>query len=258
MDQKKRVVSQRKTISGRFVIVKAIENKKGILGGTILTVGIAWLFYDSVWGVISGCVIIPWFLKLFAENQKKKREVQNLCEFKEMMQILSAFMQAGCSLENAFFETEQEIKNLFSEKSFLYQCLHKMNRKIHVSVPIEQAFLEFSQEICVEEAYDFADILLYAKRLGGNYIHHIQQTALRIEEKIGISQEIETMLAEKRLELRVMIAMPLLIFAYMKLTSKEFIGVLYHSVAGVLMMSVCLVFYLVMISLGRKIVDIKI
>ena len=36
MDQKKRVVSQRKTISGRFVIVKAIENKKGILGGTIL------------------------------------------------------------------------------------------------------------------------------------------------------------------------------------------------------------------------------
>lgn len=66
------------------------------------------------------------------------------------------------------------------------------------------------------------------------------------------------MLAEKRLELRVMIAMPLLIFAYMKLTSKEFIGVLYHSVAGVLMMSVCLVFYLVMISLGRKIVDIKI
>ena len=256
MDQKERTIPQRKMVPGRFVISKM--KNKGLLGGLMLTGGIAWLFYDSVWGVISGLVIVPWFFNLFAKRQEKKNKSQTACEFKEMMQMLSAYMQAGSSLENAFLETEQEIENLFSEKSYLYQCLHKMNRRVQVSAPVEQAFMEFAGEVSLEEAYEFADILVYAKKLGGNYIYHIQQTAYRMEEKMEISQEIETMLAEKQLELKVMIIMPLLIFSYMKFTSGDFIGVLYHSAGGVILMSVCLIFYLLMISLGRKIVDIKI
>ncbi len=258
MDQKERIVSQRQMVSGRLVIPKLMKYKKGLFGGVLLTAGVAWLFYDSGWGMISGFVIIPWFLGLFKDTWEKKRKSQVICEFKEMMQMLSAYMQTGSSLENAFLETEQEIKNLFSEKSYLYQCLHKMDHRVQVSVPVEQAFMEFAREVSIEEAYEFADILIYAKKLGGNYIYHVQQTAYRMEEKMGISQEIETMLAEKRLELKVMIIMPIIIFSYMKFTSGEFIGVLYHSTGGIILMSVCLSFYLAMISLGRKIVDIKI
>lgn len=258
MDTKKSVISQRKNDTSRIGIEKRVSTGKGVVLGSLFTVAVAWLFYDSWIALVGGVVWIPVIVKRYKEQENRKKLLHNRCIFKEMLQLLSSFLQTGFSIENAFLETEREINMLFSKKEEMCQSLHQMNQKIQLSISVEQEFLVFAKKTKLEEAMEFADILFYAKRLGGNYIENIQKTTLRMEEKMELNQEIEAMLAEKKLELKVMVVMPILIITYIKLTSFEFITSLYHSPAGVLLMSLCLGWYLLMAGLGRRMVEIHV
>ena len=181
-----------------------------------------------------------------------------MVELKEMLLLLASYMQVGESIENALLETEREMKKLYVSGCYIGMPLHQMNSKIAVSIPVEKAFAEFSAEIDIEEAYEFSDILFYAKRLGGNYLHILQKTAMKLEEKLEVLQEIETMVAEKQLEMKVMVILPIVILTYIKVTSYDFIEGLYHCPMGIIVMSICLAVYLFMMALGYKILNISV
>lgn len=258
MDTKKPVISQRKNDTSRIGIESGMHTGIGIVLGMLLSLAVAWLFYDSWIAMAGGIIWIPFVVKGYKEEQKKKKQLHNRCIFKEILQLLASFLQTGYSIENAFLETEREINMLYARKEELCQALHEMNQKIQLSISVEQEFMKFAEKTKLEEAVEFADILFYAKRLGGNYIENIQKTTLRMEEKMELNQEIETMLAEKKLELKVMVVMPAVILTYIKLTSFEFIAPLYHSSAGALLMSLCLGWYLFMAKWGKRMVEIRV
>ena len=62
----------------------------------------------------------------------------------------------------------------------------------------------------------------------------------------------------KRLEQRVMVCMPLVITLYLRLTSPEYIDVLYGNVMGIIVMTICLLIYAAAVMLAQKITDINI
>ena len=66
------------------------------------------------------------------------------------------------------------------------------------------------------------------------------------------------MLAAKKLEFDIMCVIPLGIILYMKLTFREFIGMLYGSLTGAAVMSLCLLLYLAAYRLGKKIIKIEV
>jgi tight adherence protein B len=177
-------------------------------------------------------------------------------DFKELLLLLSTYMQTGYSLENAFVHAEQELQQMQQGKSTLVVKLHEMNQRVTVNVPVEQAFYALAEELRIEEGYEFAEILIFAKRLGGNYNKNIQKTAAKMEDKISIYQEIATLTAEKNLEMKLMMLLPLLLIGYIKLSSGEFIAGMYHNALGIGIMSGCLLLYLFMIYLGQKIIQI--
>ena len=127
-----------------------------------------------------------------------------------------------------------------------------------MNISLEKAFKEFAKDIGLEEALSLSEIISFAKRSGGDYGKHIRDTALKIEENILVKQDIETITTEKRLELKVMCVMPMGILSYITITAPDFLAPLYGNLLGVCLMSVCLVVYGVLITLGRKIIDIKI
>lgn len=223
-----------------------------------VTVLIAWLFYDSPWAAIVYLICLPLVRKYYFDYTQSKVNREKMTELKEVLLLLSSYMQVGESIENALLETEREMQKLYHTKSHIMNSLHQMNSKIAVSIPVERAFSDFSKEVDLEEAYEFSDILFYAKRLGGNYLSILQKTAARLEEKLEVLQEIETMAAEKQLEMKVMVAMPILILSYIKVTSYDFIEKLYHCSEGVFVMSICLAIYFSMIALGNKILKISV
>lgn len=190
------------------------------------------------------------------EKQRGEEKTKRMSELREVLLLLSSYMQVGLSIENAFLETEEEVSKLIDKNGEISTSLHVVNQKVAMSIPVEVAFVEMADAIQMEEGYEFADVLQYAKRLGGNYIDNLRQSITKIEERISLQQEIETMLAEKKLEWKLMVAMPLFIISYIKVTSFDFVESLYHNVVGMLIMTGCLMFYIGMILCGRKILRI--
>ena len=63
---------------------------------------------------------------------------------------------------------------------------------------------------------------------------------------------------QKKLEQKIMNAVPFLIIFYVSSTSRGFFDVLYHNPAGIVVMTVCLGFYGAAYRLSRRIVEINI
>lgn len=246
-----RIASQGK-ISGKW------DELKPYFQGLGITAVIAFLFYRSLFGLLAGVVIMPFWLELKKEERLADARLKMAIEFKEYMMLIVAGLQAGYSLERAIKQSETELMRLYPEGSVLSPHIHLMNQKLSMNLQLEKAFDEFAKGIELEEALSLSEIISFAKRSGGDYGKHIRETALKIEDNLSIKQEIETMTTEKRLELKVMCVMPMGILAYISLTSASFIAPLYGNPLGVLVMSVCLLGYGFFIFLGKRIIDIKV
>lgn len=86
----------------------------------------------------------------------------------------------------------------------------------------------------------------------------IKNAIRQIEDKLAVAEEIETILAAKKYEFKVMSAVPFGVIAYMKVSFPEFMVVLYGSSVGIGVMSGCLGVYIAAYLLGRKIINIEV
>lgn len=224
--------------------------------GLLLLVG--YLFYDNVW---LGLIFFPFgirHIKRGLELYEQKRQERISVEFKDGMQAVVSALTAGYSIENSFREALDEIMLLYGKKTDIYKGFSKIVYKLNLNVNIEDAFDEFAQECKVEEIYNFAEILHYAKRSGGNLIQIIKNTTDTISEKIDVKREINTIISSKQLEQNIMNYVPIFIILYMRITSPEMFVNIYGNMAGVIIMSVCLVVYFVARIIAERIVNIRV
>ena len=116
----------------------------------------------------------------------------------------------------------------------------------------EQKLLEAAQQEIDDEFVKFA------KRSGGDFPQIIRTTAARISAKIEVEREVDTVIAGKKLEGKIMSVMPFFILAYLNLASGEFIDPLYGNLAGVLVMSAALLVFVGAMAINRRISDIRV
>ena len=86
----------------------------------------------------------------------------------------------------------------------------------------------------------------------------IQATVRQIGDKIDVKREIDTILAAKRYEFRVMSMIPYGIIGYMSLSFPEFMDSLYGNILGMGVMTVCLGIYLGAYYLGVRLIKIEV
>lgn len=228
----------------------------------LISVGVsgilAWLFYRSWWGMLLFPMVCIWYTRSYRKRQIKRRKERLLYEFKDTMQALSSALLAGYSMENAWRDTERELRELYGEQSVMLPEVQRMNAAVRMNEPIEQVLSEFAGRSSCEEIENFAEIFAFAKRSGGDFAKIIRTTVKELTGKIEVEQEIATVLAGKKLEGRVMNLMPLLILAYMTVTAGDFLDVLYGNALGICIMTVVLVGYALALKLSAWILDIRI
>lgn len=126
------------------------------------------------------------------------------------------------------------------------------------SMSMEQVFDEFARRVDMEDVRNFSVVFTAAKKSGGDMIAIIRNTVDQISGKIEVKREIETLLAAKKYEYKVMSIIPYAIIAYMRLSFPEFMSYLYGNILGIGVMSVCLGIYAGAYVLGAKMVDIEV
>ena len=224
--------------------------------GILLAVG--YLFYDKP---AAGLLFFPyifWHVRTGMKKYRKRLQEKTAAEFKDCMQIVVSGLTAGYSVENAFRESLEEIGMLYGKKSDGYLSFSRIVNQLDVNISIEQAFQKYADDCGVEEINNFAQVLTYAKRSGGNLINIIKDAENSISEKIDVKREISTIISAKKLEQNIMSLVPVGIILYMRLTSSGMFDKLYGSLLGTVVMTVCLAVYFAAILISDRIVDIDV
>ena len=234
------------------------EYGRCLLVSAIVTGILAWLFYRSCLGMLLFPAVYIMCVRSYKKSQVKKRKEQLLYEFRDAMQTLSAALLAGYSMENAWHDVERELFRLHGEKSLMYAEVRRMNASVGMNEPIERVLAEFAERSGCEEIENFAEVFLFAKRSGGDFVKIVQVTVAKLVGKIEVEKEIATVLAGKKLEGKIMNMMPLFILAYMTLSAGDFLDVLYGNVLGVAIMSLVLLGYVLALCISTRILDIEI
>ena len=133
-----------------------------------------------------------------------------------------------------------------------------MVRQLRVQIPVEQVIEEFADRVQLEDVGSFAAVFATAKRSGGDMMAIIRNTSEQIGDKIDVKREINTILAAKRYEFKAMSIIPFTIIAYMVLSFPEFMNCLYGNIAGIGVMTICLMIYVAAYYLGVKLIEVEV
>lgn len=218
----------------------------------------AFLCYRSVFGLLTGIVIIPFCRKMRESERTEMREQKLTKQFCDAMQAVSASLRTGSSMEQAFTEGEREIVRLYGKDCEFAAGLSKVNRGVRMNEPLEELFLQFAYRLQASEIISFAESFRYAKRSGTDMPRMIRTIVDRVQEKENILDHIRTMVSAKRLEHKMLLLLVPGVLLFVTVSSPEYARTLYHSLPGIVLMTGCLAGYLFAAWWGRRIVTIRV
>ena len=242
----------------KSVVLSAEQLWKTIVEGVVLSGAIAFLFYRSVWGLCLSGIVIPVCIHRKKKKEQKMRDRRMQMQFQSAIRAIAGALTAGYSLESAWHYAMEELERLYGTKGEIYLEFYQMNQKIRMNEPVEQLLYEFAERSGNEDICRFSEILLYVKRSGGNLTEIIRKTGSRMQEKYEILREIETGVAAKRAEQKMMMLLLPGILFFVTLSSPEYSGHLYGNPAGIVVMSICLLGYIGAFFWSEKIMAIPV
>lgn len=219
---------------------------------------ICFLFYDSYKGIF---VLLPIFVFEYRELKKRKSDNQKrelTLQFKNMMEALVTSLNAGYSLEHAFYDARRDLSLIYEKNAAIFKELDLIIAKLKVNIPIENLLMDFGKRSGIEDIHNFAQVVMVAKKSGGNLIRIIQKTVNNITDKIQVEEEIKTMISAKKLEQKIMMIMPYGILFYLRITNGEYLHVLYHNPFGIFCMTLFLFLVYVADWWAKKIMEIEV
>ena len=238
--------------------IRKMEYLGAFLQGSLILMVVSYLFYGT-W--VCALLFSPYlirYIKTWEKRTIKKRQQAFRLQFKEAIQSLSAGLNVGYSVENALRETCKDLQEIYRKDEVILRELAYMVRQMKMNMTAESVFGEFAARTGDEDVQTFVTVFNMAKRGGGDTLEIIRSAVHQMGEKIDVEREIATLLSAKKMELRIMSAIPFAMLAYLRISFPEFLQVLYGNIAGVIIMSVCLVIYLAAYEMGKQMVEIEV
>lgn len=226
--------------------------------GLGILVGLSYLFYDSLWFAICLMPGIYFYFQYCKEICKKRRQDELSIQFKEGLLALTASLQAGYVIENAYQEALEGVASLYGKDCYMAQEFSYMLHQMSINKTAEEVMEDLGKRSGIEDIQNFSSVFMIAKRSNGGLGKIMDRTVGTIAEKIEVQREIQTMIQGKRLEQTIMNIVPLGMILYMRISNPGFMDILYSSIAGRLLMTGCLVGYGTAIWMAEKIIKISI
>lgn len=235
--------------------------KEYVLSG-ILILGLSgaysYVFYKSMIAFFIMLCPFYFYIKLIKKQLIKKRLQTLNIQFKEFCLSLSAQLSAGYSLENALIETYRELSQIYGKEAYICKEIKNIIFKLKISITIEESFYDMADRTQIEDIRLFAEVISIAKKNGGDMIEIVKSTANSISRKIEVEREIRMMINGKKYEQTIMNVVPLILVLYMEVTSKDIMIVMYQTIIGRVIMTICFIAYVIAFCIGLKITDIKV
>ena len=222
-----------------------------LLEGTAVCAVTAYVFYRSFLAFV---LMLPAGMLELCRRKKEELRLQ----FKEAIQIVASALAAGYSVENAFIASVRDLEEQYGKEGMITREFSYLASQLKMNRTVEALLSSFAKRSGLDEVENFSVIFTVSKRSRGelaSVVHHVVHV---ISDRIQVREEILTMTAEKQFEQRIMNLMPYLIVLYVDLSSPGFFSQMYETAVGRVVMTGCLVVYLLAWRVSGKILQIEV
>ncbi len=229
-----------------------------LLKGALVIAGFAWFFYRSF---LAALLLSPLLMPFYVKEKKdleRKRSRELGIQFRDALMSVSTNQKAGYSVENAFAEAVGDMTMLYGKGSLIVKELTRIVKGLKNNITLEKLLEDLGERSGNADIREFAGVFAVAKRSGGNMTQMMSDTVSVIGEKLTVENEIDVMLAAKRMEARIMDVVPFFILIYVGITLPGFFEPLYHNMTGIAVMSGCLGVYIFAYLLSEKIIAVEV
>ena len=172
---------------------------------------------------------------------------------------MSSSVAAGRSLGEAISDAGENLTHLYGENHTITREFMMMKRRIlYTNEAPEQVMLEFGEKTGLEDIQNFAEVCSICIKTGGDLEKAMGKAVSIITEKINLRREISALTAQKKLEVRLLTAIPFIVLAFLQLTSSDYMTVLYETILGRIIMTFCLLAVGSAYMIGERIMEIEI
>jgi tight adherence protein B len=224
----------------------------GLIGFTVF-----WLIYRNF---IIACIAAPLGLlypRYYARYLCKKRRDKLRLQFKDALQALTSLLTAGRSVENAFMSLEKDLVLLIGEaQSDLIKELRIIVNRLNNGEQLEAGLQDFAARADLEEARNFAEAITICKRAGGDLVEVVRRTSQLISEKMEVELEVSVLIAQKKFESRLMMAMPFAFVGILGMMAADYMQPMRYGM-GLVVMTICLLLLMLCSWWMIKIMEIK-
>jgi Flp pilus assembly protein TadB len=226
--------------------------------GLGICIVVNFLCYRLLWVFVITVPFTIFYLKLKKQTLIQKRRERLRGQFKDAIHALRISINAGYSMENAIGACLKDLRSIYDQQEPIIQEFLYIQKQMSFSVSIEALFMDLGNRSQLEDIQNFAEIYAMASKSGGNLNAILGKTTKMIEEKIETGKEITASIAAKRVEQTIMSIVPCGIILYVQLTSPGFMDVLYGNMVGIVVMTGCLILYLLAFWLGKTMIEIEV
>lgn len=223
--------------------------------GVCVVILFSWLFYRSIWAVPFMVLPGAGYLYLAMLGRRRRRHREQREQFRECILSVSASLRAGYAVANAFVESKQDMRMLYGDNSYVVRELKLLEQGLKNRETLEGLLGEWGARSEISEVGEFADVLAIGKRSGGSIPEIIGATCELISRRVMLEEELETLLANKRLEQQVMNLMPFVIVLYLEWSNPGYFDMLYDGYVGRFIMTGCMVAYIFAYLLSQRILQ---
>lgn len=224
----------------------------------VISLVVSYLFYDEIRLAILCIPICPVYLNYRKKEliAIRKRHLQD--EFVDWIVAAAAVMNGGISPEKAFVSCLDEMERLHGRRGYIRSEIVQLKVKLSRGISFGEGLTDLGRRSGVEDIAEFSQVFMIAKEQSGQMQAVIEETAVQLQEKKEVEAEIETLLSGKKLEQRLMMVIPLGIVLYLKISAGAFMQVLYHNLYGIVIMSICLLAYILAFLYAERILKIRV
>ena len=227
-----------------------------ILGVTTISI----LFYNSVLVSLFFFPFIIIYLKYLFDKKQYRSNSKNkeilLGEFLDFLKILKSNLYANYSLENSIINSYCELQKSTDNNFKILNYINNIVKGINLKISINELLLEFKSNLNIEEIDEYIEAVIIVKKTGGDIIKVTNNMIDIVTNNIENKKEIETILAGKKMEFRIMILVPFIIVFYLRITFNGFLDGLYGNFFGLIIMSAALFIILISYFIGVKILKV--
>ena len=233
------------------------EGKYYYLISSAILISLGYLFYSNILISFSLGFLSLILVKHYKKFMLAKRRRELNFQFRDLLFSIHASVSTGRQIGEALIEASNNLGVIYENHDYINIELKEINKRIiNSKESIEKILFDFASRCLIEDITNFVDILSTCRKTGGDINKVIMKSCNAIMDKISMQREVESLTVQKKLEGMILTFIPIITIFILRITSPDYIEILYISFTGKIIMTFALLGIIISYALIIKITQI--